>query len=81
MAESKKETVGVAFSQAREITPGLQSAGLKQDTARIFQPSRAVPRSLLDAATFDSVPRWFCWGLLAISALVFLIQIWNYTLS
>jgi hypothetical protein len=30
---------------------------------------------------FDSLPRWFCWGLLCISALIFLIQIWNYTLS
>jgi hypothetical protein len=30
---------------------------------------------------FDSTPRWFCWGLLGISALIFLIQIWNYALS
>ena len=30
---------------------------------------------------FDSIPRWFCWGLLGLSALIFLIQIWNYALS
>jgi hypothetical protein len=30
---------------------------------------------------FDSIPRWFCWGLLCISALIFLIQVWNYALS
>jgi hypothetical protein len=27
---------------------------------------------------FDSIPRSFCWGLLGISAIIFLIQIWNY---
>lgn len=26
----------------------------------------------------DSIPQSFCWGLLAISAVTFLIQIWNY---
>ena len=31
--------------------------------------------------TFDSIPRPFCWGLLGLSALIFLIQIWNYALS
>jgi hypothetical protein len=31
--------------------------------------------------SFDSTPRWFCWGLLGLSALIFLIQIWNYALS
>ena len=32
-------------------------------------------------SAFDSIPRPFCWALLGISALIFLIQIWNYALS
>jgi hypothetical protein len=66
--------------------------GLKNETARIPilpGPSAAViaqskpgnaPTSAAIGA-FDSIPRPFCWGLLGISALIFLIQIWNYALS
>ncbi|MEN3370112.1 MAG: hypothetical protein V7609_2255 [Verrucomicrobiota bacterium] len=30
---------------------------------------------------FESIPRNFCWTLLGISAVIFLIQIWNYVVS
>ena len=65
----------------------------KKETARITilprpSPSPAIAPSApgitatsktVDA--FDSIPRWFCWGLLGLSALIFLTQIWNYALS
>ena len=49
--------------------------------AIIVQPAPVIvaPSNAIDA--FDSIPRWFCWGLLGISALIFLTQIWNYALS
>lgn len=67
--------------------------GPKKETARIPILSEASPptalvqtRPALVATSvsidpFDSIPRWFCWGLLSLSALIFLIQIWNYALS
>jgi hypothetical protein len=39
-----------------------------------------IPQSL-PRPGFDSIPRSFYWGLLGLSALIFLIQIWNYALS
>lgn len=65
----------------------------KKETARISLSSGALAQpaivqsapDLLATSTsvdgFDSIPRWFCWGLLGLSALIFLIQIWNYALS
>src|ERR1043166_3549848 len=44
------------------------------------QPAPALATSG-PLASFASTPRWFCWGLLGLSALIFLIQIWNYALS
>ena len=32
-------------------------------------------------APLDAIPRSLAWGLLAISAVIFLIQIWNYVVS
>jgi hypothetical protein len=66
--------------------------GPKNETARIPILSRrlttAIPQTkpgIIPTSTasgaLDSTPRWFCWGLLGISALIFLIQIWNYALS
>ncbi len=67
--------------------------GPKKETARVNILSRAsAPPALMQTAPalvatsvsidpFDSIPRWFCWGLLGLSALIFLIQIWNYALS
>ena len=65
--------------------------GPRKETARLNLPpgpSAAItPSAPMITATskgldgFDSIPRWFCWSLLGISALIFLIQIWNYALS
>jgi len=67
--------------------------GPKKETVRItVPPTRSaaeatahtkpaiVPTSIA-SEVFDSIPRSFCWGLLGISVLIFLIQIWNYALS
>jgi hypothetical protein len=32
-------------------------------------------------APVDAIPRSLAWGLLAVSAVIFLIQIWNYVVS
>jgi hypothetical protein len=48
--------------------------------ATTMQPAPVVVTSRpLDA--FELIPRSFCWTLLGISALIFLIQIWNYVVS
>ena len=53
----------------------------------IMRPTAIVPTSPVVVATsnaadaFDSIPRWLCWGLLGLSALIFFIQIWNYAVS
>jgi hypothetical protein len=65
----KKETARIAISP-HPLPPGV--------------PARTAPRlvatsSAIDA--FESIPRWFCWGLLGLSSLIFLIQIWNFALS
>ena len=65
----------------------------KKETARLtilprpFPPPATVQLAPGTVATsrameaFDSIPRWVCWGLLGLSALIFLTQIWNYALS
>lgn len=66
--------------------------GPKKETARITTLTKTTPPNIAQAApgiaatsnaidAFDSIPRGFCWGLLGLSTLIFLIQIWNYALS
>jgi hypothetical protein len=75
--------------------PAIQSAsplqpGPKKETARIrirILPRPAVnmtktqPLLVRPLDPFELIPRRFCWTLLGISALIFLIQIWNYVVS
>jgi hypothetical protein len=44
------------------------------------QPMAAVTTSK-PVDPLDTVPRSLCWALFGISALIFLIQIWNYVVS
>jgi hypothetical protein len=65
----KNETARIA------IVPKLpETADRSQSKPGIVLTSTAI-------GAFDSIPRQFCWGLLGISTLIFLIQIWNYALS
>jgi hypothetical protein len=54
---------------------------ITRPAAAIVQPAPGIVATSNAIDAFDSIPRWFCWGLLGISALIFLIQIWNYALS
>jgi hypothetical protein len=67
-----------ASTKAETTANLLSPAGARPAIAQT-SPVMVVPSSTIDA--FDSIPRWFCWGLLGISAFIFLIQIWNYALS
>jgi hypothetical protein len=49
--------------------------------AAIVQPAPVIVGTSDAIDPFDSMPGWFCWGLLGISAVIFLIQSWNYALS
>jgi hypothetical protein len=89
MAELK-ENIRRTLPQSPETTPSLQDNGARLDLARIPLPARtpslSPPQPPLAIALppsngFDSIPRSVYWGLLGISALIFLIQIWNYALS
>ena len=78
-----------------KITPALSSSSLLQplpkppetETARISVLPRpgtvpvapvVTPRPV---APVDAIPRSLAWGLLVVSAVIFLIQIWNYVVS
>jgi hypothetical protein len=53
---------------------------LVQPATTAMQPAPVVVTSLpLDP--FELIPRRFCWTLLGISTVIFLIQIWNYVVS
>jgi hypothetical protein len=94
MTEPKKETARIVSPQMPEASRGLEVGPL--GPLRVFAspiahplpthpavartpPIMAAPSNTTDA--FESIPGWFCWGLLGISTLVFLIQMWNYALS
>jgi hypothetical protein len=60
--------------------------GPKQETARISvlpRPALVAPAVITSrpVARVDDTPRPLAWGLLGISAVIFLIQIWNYVVS
>jgi hypothetical protein len=69
MAEPKKEIVEIS------LPPGLEQPP-KNEIARISVLPRLAPTGAVDA-----IPRPLCWAALGISALIFLIQIWNYVVS
>jgi hypothetical protein len=54
---------------------------ITRPAAAVMQPGSVIAATSDAIDAFDSIPRWFCWGLFGISALIFLIQIWNYALS
>jgi hypothetical protein len=60
--------------------------GPKNETARISvlpRPALVAPAEITSrpVAPVDAIPRSLAWGLFAISAVIFLIQIWNYVVS
>jgi hypothetical protein len=95
MAEPKKEPVRIALPQGPGPTlrrPPVLQPDLKKETAHITLLPRPAPEAAMHPApaivatskaidAFDSLPGWFCWGLLGISVVIFLSQVWNYALS
>jgi hypothetical protein len=59
------------------------SSGPKNDTARISFLPRPAPEVMTSRPVppVDAIPRSLAWGLLGVSAVIFLIQIWNYVVS
>ena len=71
---------------APPASENLIQTGPKKETARIpillgRSPAAAIVATSDAIDALDSMPGWFCWGLFGISALIFLIQIWDYALS
>jgi hypothetical protein len=87
MAELKPEILEISLPLRPE-----QPDAPKNETARISvlrrpariaattqsAPALPTPQSV---ASIETIPRPLCWAALAISALIFLIQIWNYVVS
>jgi hypothetical protein len=69
--------------------PPREDHGPKQETARINILPGPVESSSVGPAVITSqppvpietIPRALCWALVGISAVIFLIQIWNYVVS
>jgi len=60
--------------------------GPKNETARISvlpRPALVAPAVITSrpVAPVDAIPRSLAWGMLGVSAVIFLIQIWNYVVS
>lgn len=79
----KKETARISILPRTTVAP-RPAVNMTKTQPLIMHPRENAPASPAIVATskvtdaFDSIPRSFCWGLLGISALIFLIQIWNY---
>ena len=70
--------------------PGADDAAIQGDIIATLGRDTKMVAAALDhiarlagkpLAQLDTIPRPLCWALLAISAVIFLIQIWNYVVS
>jgi len=79
----KKETARITILP-KPVAPPKPAVNMTKTQPLIMRPVGSVPASPITVVTsrpvhgLDLVPRSFCWGLLGISALTLLIQIWNY---
>jgi hypothetical protein len=86
-AESGAVTRSVPPSRDENMTAQPSAnRGPKNETVRINflpRPTPMAPAVITSrpVAPVDTIPRSLAWGLLAISAVIFLIQIWNYIVS
>ncbi len=82
----EKETARIT-SFLKPVGPPRPAGNMTKTQPFIMRPAAVMPTSPVVVATsnaadaFDSTPRWLCWGLLGLSALIFFIQIWNYAVS
>lgn len=76
----KKETARITILPKPAVNM-TKTQPLIMRPAAVVQTSPVVVATSSATDAFDSIPRWLCWGLLGISALIFFIQIWNYAVS
>ena len=81
----KKETARISILPKPAATPA-PAINMTKTQPLLVHPPAAVPAAPViitskPLAPFDAIPRPLCWAVLGISALIFLIQIWNYVVS
>jgi hypothetical protein len=82
-AEPKKETARISLVPAAPSSPTPTVKMAKTQPlipAPPSSPQRAPITILpkLDTSVIDSIPQPLCWALLALSAIVFIVQVWIY---
>ena len=81
----KKETARISILP-RPTPAGPAPINMTKTQPLIVQPTATTPVAPVvitsrPLAQLETIPRPLCWALLAISAVIFLIQIWNYIVS
>ena len=82
----KKETARISILPKPAATPAPTINMTKTQPLLVHPPATGVQAAPViitskPLAPLDSIPRPLCWTVLGISALIFLIQIWNYVVS
>ena len=79
----KKETARIKILP-KPVAPPKPAVNMTKTQPLIMRPVGSAPASPITVVTsrpvhgLDLIPRSYCWGLLGISAVILLIQIWNY---
>ena len=81
----KKETARITVLP-RPGPTAAPAINMTKTQPLVVHPTAGVPSAPViitskPLAALDVIPRPLCWALLAISAVIFLIQIWNYVVS
>jgi hypothetical protein len=82
----KKETARITILP-KPVPLTKPAVNMTKTQPLIMRPAAVMPASPVIVATsaardpFDSISRPLCWALLGVSALIFIIQIWNYAVS
>jgi len=82
----KKETARISILPKPAATPAPAINMTKTQPLLVHPPATGVQAAPViitskPLAPLDTIPRPLCWAVLGISALIFLIQIWNYVVS
>jgi hypothetical protein len=83
--EPNKETARISILP-RPLPAPAPAIDLTKTQPLLVRPAGSGPAAPVIITTkplprVDAIPRSLCWGLLAISTVIFLIQIWNYVVS
>jgi hypothetical protein len=81
----KKETARISVLP-RPAPVAAPAINMTKTQPLLIHPAGTVPAAPVvitsrPVAPVDAVPRSLAWGLVGISGLIFLIQIWNYVVS